>query len=294
MRRHTAIPIKSSAVAVLIMTGAVYMAAEARQAVIRKQRLEIARIENSAITPFNPINQNPISQTPISQKPISQKQRFDEPALAMAVAEPTPAKSQALPPKSEFQRIEVQRTELKTDELGAERQAASIPAQKPLSGNDGHKRQIVISISDRRLALMEDGKLVKSYRIAVGARVSPSPDGEFSVINHAVRPTYRHGGKEILPGKDNPLGTRWIGLSLKGYGIHGTNVPSSIGKAASHGCFRMGQVDVEDLYSRVQVGDTVTVRRERDELIARIFANPASQTETEMAANSGPTTEAAE
>ena len=151
-----------------------------------------------------------------------------------------------------------------------------MPAHKPASASDCHTRKIVISISERRLALLEDGRLVKSYPIAVGARVSPSPDGEFAVINHAKDPTYRHGGKEILPGKDNPLGTRWIGLSLKGYGIHGTNVPRSIGKAASHGCFRMAQRDVEDLYSRVQVGDTVIVRRERDELIARIFAAPAA------------------
>jgi lipoprotein-anchoring transpeptidase ErfK/SrfK len=191
------------------------------------------------------------------------------------------------------------------DELAAERQAASLPAQKPGfvstsstnpgTNEDGHRRQIVISIADRRLALLEDGKLVKTYPVAVGARVSPSPDGEFAVINHAVRPTYRHGGKEILPGKDNPLGTRWIGLSRKGYGIHGTNVPSSIGKAASHGCFRMAQRDVEDLYSRVQVGDTVIVRRERDELIARIFAEPAApRSEEVVASNTSSTIEAAE
>jgi lipoprotein-anchoring transpeptidase ErfK/SrfK len=242
------------------------MAAEARQAVIRKQQLEISRIENSPLTPslFTPAS--------------SRSQTTESPASVSAVA---PAPAIASRPQSA--------------EVAAERQAASIPAQKPSIGNDGHKRQIVISIPDRRLALVEDGKLVKSYRIAVGAHVSPSPDGEFAVINHAKNPTYRHAGKEILPGKDNPLGTRWIGLSLKGYGIHGTNVPSSIGKAASHGCFRMGQSDVEDLYSRVQVGDTVTVRRERDELIAQIFANPAPpRTETEVAANSVQTTEAAE
>jgi len=271
MRRHTAIPVKASAIAVLIMTGAVYVAAEARQAVIRKQQLEISRIENSTLTPS--------LLTPASSK----SQIAESPTVTPAIA-PAPAIT----------------SRQQNAEVAAERQAAGIPAQKPAAVSDGHNRRIVISIPDRRLALLEDGKLVKSYPIAVGARVSPSPDGEFSVINHAVRPTYRHGGKEILPGKDNPLGTRWIGLSLKGYGIHGTNVPSSIGKAASHGCFRMGQADVEDLYSRVQVGDTVTVRRERDELIAQIFANPvfakpaSPRTETEVAANNGQATEAAE
>jgi lipoprotein-anchoring transpeptidase ErfK/SrfK len=259
MRRHIAIPVKTSAVAVLIMAGAVYTAAEARQAVIRKQQLEIARIETSLAAPIN--------QVPA----------IAEPGVKAVVAAPAPA-------------IE---SHPQTDELTAERQAASIPAQKPIAGTDGHRRQIVISIRDRRLALLEDGKLVKAYPIAVGARISPSPDGEFAVINHAKHPTYRHGDKEILPGKDNPLGTRWIGLSRKGYGIHGTNVPSSIGKAASHGCFRMGQADVEDLYSRVRVGDTVIVRRERDELIAKIFAAPATPS-TEEVASAGSTTEAAE
>jgi lipoprotein-anchoring transpeptidase ErfK/SrfK len=251
MRRHTAIPVKVSAVAALIISGAAYMAAEARQAVIRKQQLEIARIETSVAAPIN-------------QPAIA------EPAVKAVVAAP------ARPIDSRPQ----------TDDLAPERQAASMPAQMPASASDGHTRQIVISISERRLALLEDGRLVKSYPIAVGARVSPSPDGEFAVINHAKDPTYRHGGKEILPGKDNPLGTRWIGLSLKGYGIHGTNVPKSIGKAASHGCFRMAQSDIEELYSRVKVGDTVIVRRERDELIARIFAAPAPRSEEELASAS--------
>ncbi|HYX54505.1 MAG TPA: L,D-transpeptidase, partial [Candidatus Limnocylindrales bacterium] len=156
-------------------------------------------------------------------------------------------------------------------EVAAEKLASQLPAQKPAPTKDGQTRQVVISIADRKLALIEEGRTVKTYAIAVGARYTPSPDGDFTVINHAKDPTYRHKGKEILPGKENPLGTRWIGLSQKGYGIHGTNVPSSIGKAASHGCFRMGKQDVEDLYSRVQVGDTVTVRRERDAMIARVF-----------------------
>jgi lipoprotein-anchoring transpeptidase ErfK/SrfK len=113
------------------------------------------------------------------------------------------------------------------------------------------RRQIVISIADRKLALLEDGKVLKTYPIAVGARHTPSPDGDFVIVNHAKDPTYRHGDKEIAPGSDNPLGSRWMGLSLKGYGIHGTNVQSSVGKAVSHGCFRMRKQDVEELYTMV-------------------------------------------
>jgi lipoprotein-anchoring transpeptidase ErfK/SrfK len=144
------------------------------------------------------------------------------------------------------------------------------------SASPAPKRQIIISIADRQLAVIDHGQVLKTYPIAVGAHGTPSPDGDFVIINHAKDPVYRHGDTEMAPGKDNPLGTRWMGLSLKGYGIHGTNVQSSVGKAASHGCFRMRKQDVEELYTLVQVGDTVMVRRERDTMIAKVFSAPTS------------------
>jgi hypothetical protein len=128
----------------------------------------------------------------------------------------------------------------------------------------------------------------------VGAKHSPSPEGEYTIVNHSVNPTYRHKDKTIEPGKDNPLGTRWMGISLKGYGIHGTNVQSSIGKEASHGCFRMKKKDVEDLYERVQIGDAVSIRGQRDDLTAQLFGagTPAVATTVAAATSSGTKTEA--
>ena len=149
-----------------------------------------------------------------------------------------------------------------------------IEANSPVPVTPARRRQIVISIADRQLAVLDNGHVLKTYPIAVGARRTPSPDGDFVIINHAKDPTYRHRDKEIAPGKDNPLGSRWMGLSLKGYGIHGTNVQSSVGKAVSHGCFRMRKQDVEELYTLVEVGDTVTIRRERDAMIAQVFSEP--------------------
>ena len=164
--------------------------------------------------------------------------------------------------------------------------ASPVPLVTP-----ARQRQIVISIADRQLAVVDNGQVLKTYPIAVGSRRMPSPDGDFVIVNHAKDPTYRHGNTEIAPGKDNPLGSRWMGLSLKGYGIHGTNVQSSVGKAASHGCFRMRKQDVEELYTMVQVGDIVTVRRERDAMIAQVFATPvapaAAKTLAASAQNSG-------
>jgi len=77
----------------------------------------------------------------------------------------------------------------------------------------------------------------------------------------------------VIPaGADNPLGTRWIGLDRKGYGIHGTNQPRSIGHAASHGCIRMSRADLEELFRTVRVGDTVEIHGERDEALNAIFS----------------------
>lgn len=141
---------------------------------------------------------------------------------------------------------------------------------------------LLVSIPDRKLAVTEDGHVLKVYDLAVGKASTPSPTGEMKIINKLVDPTYHHKGQVVRPGKSNPLGNRWMGLSEKGYGIHGTNVQSSVGKAASHGCFRMRKQDVEELFQIVRVGDVVEVRGERDAQWAGIFVAPqAAQASTQ-------------
>src|SRR5436309_4908597 len=144
-------------------------------------------------------------------------------------------------------------------------------------------RFIMISIADRQLALVDNGQVVKKFPVAVGKQSTPSPSGDFTIVNRTEDPTYYHKGKVINPGKSNPLGSRWMGLSQKGYGIHGTNVPSSIGKAASHGCFRMAKKHVEELFKLVHVGDVVIVRSEHDELVAQVFNPEKNDTSTNNA-----------
>jgi len=144
-------------------------------------------------------------------------------------------------------------------------------------------RRIIVSIPDRKLALVEDGRVLRVYAVAVGARVSPSPAGEFKVASRLSHPTYYHPGVVIAPGRRNPLGTRWIGLDRKGYGIHGTNEPRSIGKAASHGCIRMAKADLEQLFDEVQVGDGVEIRAQTDAETAAIFGSSAHHTTTAQA-----------
>ena len=147
----------------------------------------------------------------------------------------------------------------------------SFAQSENILGPDRVKRVVLVSIPDRKLAVLEDGEVIASFPIAVGAPASPSPIGEFQIVSRVANPTYYRPGTVIPSGKDNPVGTRWLGLSQKGYGIHGTNVPKSVGHAASHGCIRLRNHDVEQLFAMLQVGDVVQIRGERDDEIAQIF-----------------------
>jgi lipoprotein-anchoring transpeptidase ErfK/SrfK len=152
-------------------------------------------------------------------------------------------------------------------------------------------RRIVVSFQDHKLALLEGDRVIKVYEVAVGAAVSPSPTGEFQIVQRVQNPTYYKPGVVIAPGTNNPLGPRWIGLNVKGFGIHGTNRPDSIGKNASHGCIRLRNHDIEDLFARVQVGDRVSLVAERTDEVTRLFgpaSNPAEAHETLQARNEFP------
>ncbi|MGA3023309.1 MAG: L,D-transpeptidase [Bryobacteraceae bacterium] len=133
-------------------------------------------------------------------------------------------------------------------------------------------RRIVVSIPDHKLALLEGDKLIRVYDVATGKLTTPSPEGEYRVVSRVAHPTWFSAHKVVQPGPANPLGTRWLGLSIRGYGIHGTNVPQSIGKYASHGCIRMRNKDVEDLFERVQVGTPVELVGQPTQQVARVFA----------------------
>jgi lipoprotein-anchoring transpeptidase ErfK/SrfK len=139
------------------------------------------------------------------------------------------------------------------------------------------KRQVIVSVPDRKLVVMQNGAVLRVFEVAVGADVSPSPSGTFEIVRRLTEPTYYHAGVVIPAGDDNPLGPRWVGLNKKGYGIHGTNAPRSIGKAASHGCIRMRNRDIVQFFAMVSVGDTVEIHGQRDEQVAEIFGGQASE-----------------
>jgi len=141
------------------------------------------------------------------------------------------------------------------------------------TANEVVVRRLVVSIPDRKLAVIENNEVVEVFTVAVGAPNSPSPTGTFTIVNRVANPTYYHPGKVIAPGPQNPIGTRWIGLNQKGYGIHGTDQPSSIGYAKSHGCIRLRNADVERLFERVRTGDVVELHAERTPELDQLFTS---------------------
>lgn len=149
-----------------------------------------------------------------------------------------------------------------------------LPCLSQTSVNDKVRsvRLVIVSLPDRQLAVLENGSVLATFRVAVGAKETPSPTGHFQIINRISNPTYYHPGTVISGSKNNPIGTRWVGLSKKGYGIHGTNAPRSVGRAASHGCIRLRNRDMEQLFAMLRVGDAVEIHSERDEQIVNIFS----------------------
>lgn len=106
--------------------------------------------------------------------------------------------------------------------------------------------EIIVNVGAKRLTVYRNGILFREYIVATGKPETPTPIGVFEVVN-----------KEIDPG--GPYGTRWLGLSARGYGIHGTNNPASIGTAASNGCIRMYNEDIEALFDITVVGTPVRI-----------------------------------
>ncbi|GGA23427.1 L,D-transpeptidase [Psychrobacillus lasiicapitis] len=105
---------------------------------------------------------------------------------------------------------------------------------------------IDVSVKKRQLKLYNASVLLKTYPIAVGKILTPTPTGNYIIIN-----------KEVDPG--GPFGALWMSLSKPHYGIHGTNDPSSIGKEVSHGCIRMHNKDVLELSSMVPTSTNVYI-----------------------------------
>jgi lipoprotein-anchoring transpeptidase ErfK/SrfK len=125
---------------------------------------------------------------------------------------------------------------------------------------------IVIRRSANELRYYEGSALIRTFGVATGQAVYPTPLGTWHIVDMQLNPWWRppdspwaKGLKPIPPGPGNPLGTRWMGLDAAGVGIHGTPDDASIGYSASHGCIRMHIPDAEWLFQHVHVGTPVII-----------------------------------
>jgi len=126
---------------------------------------------------------------------------------------------------------------------------------------------VVVTRGVNTLRLYDGPSLVRTFRVATGQAIYPTPGGLWRIMDKQRNPwwyppttsAWAKGLKPVPPGPANPLGTRWMGLDAAGVGIHGTTAPTSIGYSVSHGCIRMQVPDAEWLFEHVHVGTPVVI-----------------------------------
>ncbi|MEN6414559.1 MAG: L,D-transpeptidase family protein [Veillonellales bacterium] len=123
---------------------------------------------------------------------------------------------------------------------------------------------IVINLPSRTLAYYDNDELIKEYPVAIGSVSTPTPLGTFRILEKETNPVWYPPGKDcfVPSGPANPLGYRWLGF-LPTYGIHGTNMPWSIGSVSSNGCIRMLEADVEELFTMADCQTPVQITYDR-------------------------------
>jgi L,D-transpeptidase ErfK/SrfK len=134
---------------------------------------------------------------------------------------------------------------------------------------EGNSNGILINIPEMRLYFFfKKIAMVKTFPIGIGVTENTTPIGRFYVKEKRVSPTWHiplslqkkyEGRKSIAPGPENPLGSHWLGLSVRGYGIHGTNFSWAVGRLVTHGCIRLYPEDIIRLYPMVPIGTPVNI-----------------------------------
>jgi lipoprotein-anchoring transpeptidase ErfK/SrfK len=160
-----------------------------------------------------------------------------------------------------------------TDSRAANEVEDQPETQASTTGQTEAPRNVSIKVDTKTnmLGVFDAGKLIAAYPVTIGSAHTSSPIGEWKVRGVAKLPRFRydremleHGQRSgnfymLPPGPRNPVGVMWIALNKKGIGMHGTNDPSSIGKAVSHGCIRLANWDVVRLATKIKSGDNVSI-----------------------------------
>jgi len=132
-------------------------------------------------------------------------------------------------------------------------------------------RKIFIDTKERLLEVFDGDQLVCVFPITPGSTTLPAPVGTWKILGMATMPWFRYDEGmlnygvrtenyfNLPPGPNNLVGILWISLNKTGIGIHGTNNPETIGRAASHGCIRLANWDAARVKDLVTVGNTVII-----------------------------------
>ena len=131
------------------------------------------------------------------------------------------------------------------------------------------RRGLVINIPEMRLFDFTEGEVPQVFSVAIGDPADPTPAGGFRIGNKREDPVWNVPisiqkkrlalPARVPPGDANPLGDRWMTLGVTSYGIHGTNNRWSIGRMATHGCIRLYNDDMRDVYLRTPSGTPVEI-----------------------------------
>ncbi|NLH14679.1 MAG: L,D-transpeptidase [Firmicutes bacterium] len=130
--------------------------------------------------------------------------------------------------------------------MGVKTLTSAMAGGAALTRWQGNSPVIYIDTVSRRLRLVQGGRVLYDFSVAVGKPTTPTPAGSYRILEKTMNP----GG---------PFGTRWMRFTDRAHGIHGTNEPWLIGQAVSNGCVRMYNEDVELLYDLVSIGTPVVV-----------------------------------
>jgi L,D-transpeptidase ErfK/SrfK len=167
--------------------------------------------------------------------------------------------------------VDLVAAELNAEIGGASARTTALPASVTRPHVTKFGKGIIVVLSQRRIYLWDNTKVVKTYTCAIGKAQYPTPTGTFYIGRKVKNPSWTNPGSAwgkgmpayIAPGPNNPLGTRALYVYSKsgdtGVRFHGTNKLSSVGRASSHGCMRMVRKNVEDFYNRVPVDTTVCI-----------------------------------
>jgi lipoprotein-anchoring transpeptidase ErfK/SrfK len=195
-------------------------------------------------------------------------QRFDRPAVdaKLSLRQLRPFLSKERAGRKLDQRRAVHDINLALTSLVRSQVPLAMKTMKPKLTRNNFGPVIVIRRNSNRLLLYAGMKYRRFFAVATGQHQYPTPLGRFTIVVKWKNPwwyppnsPWASGQQPIPPGPDNPLGTRWMGLSAPGVGIHGTPSDASIGYSVSHGCIRMHIPQAEWLFNHVEIGTTVFI-----------------------------------